>query len=39
MEGEGKIKEEIKKVYNPYIPPASMLVFDAMQKGKPINIT
>jgi len=33
IEAEQKIKEGIKQVYDPYIPPASMLVFDAMQKS------
>ena len=33
IEAEQNIKEEIKKVYDPYIPPASILVFDAMQKS------
>ena len=33
IEAEQKVKEGIKQVYDPYIPPASMLVFDAMQKS------
>lgn len=38
VEGENIIGEGIKKVYNPYIPPASMLVFDAMQKSSERDI-
>jgi len=33
IEGEKNIAEGIRQVYDPYIPPASMLVFDAMQKS------
>lgn len=38
VEGENIIGEGIKKVYNAYIPPASMLVFDATQKSSERDI-
>jgi TP901 family phage tail tape measure protein len=36
IEGESTIKEEIRRVYEPYSPPASMLVFDLDEKNKEI---